>query len=52
MTYKEIESQAVQLPLKERLLLVESVMRSVREELKPALGFGQRPDALCRRHFA
>ncbi|HLF28572.1 MAG TPA: DUF2281 domain-containing protein [Anaerolineae bacterium] len=33
MSYKEVVTQAVRLPLKERLLLLESLTRSVREEL-------------------
>ncbi len=37
MTYNEIVSQATRLPLKERLMLLETVSRSVREELKPAM---------------
>jgi hypothetical protein len=36
MTYTEVASQVKRLPLQERLMLLETLTRSVREELKSA----------------
>jgi hypothetical protein len=37
MTYNEIVSRATRLPLKERLMLLETLSRSVRGEMKPSM---------------
>ena len=52
MTYTEVASQVKRLPLQERLMLLETLTRSVREELKSAAARPRSAAGKDLRHLA
>ena len=52
MTYGEVAAQVKRLPLQERLMLLETLTRSVREELKPAITRPRSATGKDLRHLA